>query len=119
MPIYVFQHPKTKKVKEIIQRMNEEHVFVDKKGIKWERILVNPQVAFNTQLSATDSKGFVAKTRDKNYSLGQLWDMSAELSSRREGTSGVDEIKAKAEEAYKKKTDKAHPHSKKQSIFEV
>ena len=119
MPIYIFQHPKTKEVKEIVQRMSESHVFTDEAGVRWKRIFVNPQVAFNTQISATDSKSFVEKTRGKNYSLGQLWDMSAELSSKREGTSGVDEVRVNAEDAYKKKTQKRHPHAKTQSVFKV
>jgi predicted nucleic acid-binding Zn ribbon protein len=119
MPIYLFQHPKTKEVKEIIQRMSESHTFIDDKGVSWTRIFVNPQVAFNTQISATDSKSFVEKTRGKNYSLGQLWDMSAELSAKREGMSGVDEVRVKAEDAYKKKTQKKHPHAKKKSLFQV
>ena len=111
MPIYLFQHPKTQKVIEVVQRMNEPHTYAEK-GIEWIRIYVNPQVAFNTQISATDSKSFVNKTRDKNYSLGQLWDMSAELSQKREGMSGIDEIRVKAEQSYQDKTKKRHPHAK-------
>lgn len=119
MPIYLFQHPITKQVKEIVQLMNEEHIFIDENKVSWNRIWINPQVAINTQISATDSKSFVDKTRGKNYSLGQLWDMSAELSQKREGMSGVDEIRVKAEESYKTKTKKRHPHAKTQKTFVV
>jgi hypothetical protein len=110
MPIYLFQHPKTKEVKEIIQRMSESHTYNDK-GVEWERVFTKPQAAFNTQISATNRQEFVEKTRGKNYSVGQMWDMSAELSEKRGGTSGQDEVKAKAEQAYEKKTQKKHPHS--------
>ena len=115
MPIYTFQHPKSGKVVEVIQRMSEPHVYVDAKNVTWIRIFSNPQVAFNTILSATDSKTFVEKTRGKNYSLGQMWDLSAELSAKREGASGVDEIRVKAESTYKNRTQQDHPHSKKKS----
>lgn len=120
MPVYIFQHPKTQAVKEVVQRMNEPHTFVED-GVEWTRIFVSPQAAFNTQISATDSKSFVDKTRNKNYSLGQLWDMSAELSQKREGMSGVDEVRVKAEDAYKQKTQQLHPHAKKKkkSLFKI
>ena len=118
MPIYVYQHPQTKEVKEIVQRMNEEHIFVDDKGIKWDRILSVPNMAMDTQFSAHSSEEFVKKTRGKKMSVGDMWDLSGELSEKRAGASGVDEIRVKAEEAYKKKTKgKEHPHSKKKSKF--
>lgn len=117
MPLYLFQHPKTEEVIEVVQSMNAEHVHVDKKGVKWNRVFTKPQAAMNILISATDSKSFVNKTRDKNYSLGQLWDMSAELSQKREGMSGQDEIRVKAEDAYKKKTQKRHPMAKKPDTF--
>ena len=117
MPIYLFQHPKTQEVREIVQRMSEEHVFVEK-GVKWDRIFTKPQASIDTQISAHDVGDFVKKTKNKNYSLGQMWDISGELSKKREGASGVDEIRVKAETAYKNKTKKDHPHSKKKSSLE-
>jgi len=120
MAIYIYQNPFSNEVIEVVQRMNEPHVYVDKDGVKWNRTFTKPQAAFNTQLSTTDSQSFVNKTRDKNYSIGQLWDMSAELSEKREGTSGQDEIRVKAENAYKEKTHgKRHPHAKVPKVFEV
>lgn len=112
MPIYLFQHPKTQEIIEVVQRMCEPHTYSDAKGVVWDRVFTKPQAAVNTQISATDSKSFVDKTRGKNYSLGQLWDMSAELSAKRGGVTGQDPVKAKAEQSYKKKTGKPHPLSK-------
>ena len=99
--------------------MNDEHSFTDEKGVKWNRIFTKPQAAIDTQFSATDSRDFIQKTRGKNYSLGQLWDKSAELSEKRGGMSGQDEVREKAESAYKEKTGKKHPHSKKKQVFEI
>jgi len=118
MPIYLFQHPKTNKVKEIVQRMNEEHVFIDETGLKWDRIFTKPQTSMDTQISLNSSEDFVKKTRGKNYSIGQMWDLSAELSEKRGGNSGEDEVRSKAEDAYKKKTGKRHPHAKSKKKFE-
>lgn len=111
MPIYLFQHPKTKKVVEVVQKMSDPHVYSEG-GVVWNRIFTKPQAALNTRISATDRKEFLEKTRGKNYSVGQLWDMSAELSERRGGITGHDEVKVKAEKAYQEKTKKPHPHSK-------
>lgn len=113
MGLYIYQHPKTKELKEVVQRMTEEHTYVDDKGVKWNRVFTKPQAAMDTQISAHDPKDFVKKTRGKNYTLGQLWDKSAELSDRRGGASGQDEVKQKAEQAYEKRTGKKHPHAKK------
>ena len=114
MPIYLFQHPKTKKVVEVVQRMGDLHTYSEG-GVVWDRVFSVPQAAINTRICATDSKDFVNKTRNKNYSIGQLWDMSAELSEKRGGATGKDEIREKVEKDYEKRTGKKHPQRKKPS----
>ena len=118
MGLYLFQHPETKEVKEIYQGMNDTHTYEELDTV-WNRVFTKPQAAFNTCISASDAKSFVDKTRGKNYSLGQLWDMSAELSGKRGGTTGEDEVRIKAENAYEKKTTKKHPHAKRKTNFQV
>ena len=93
--------------------MSEDHTYTDSKGIVWNRVFTKPQAAVNTQISANDKQDFLNKTRGKNYSLGQLWDISGELSEKRGGMTGKDEVKAKAEKVYNDRTGKPHPHSKK------
>jgi hypothetical protein len=121
MPIYLFEHPKTKKVIEVVLRMSEPHIYVDAAGVQWNRIFSIPQAAMDTRISATDKQEFISKTRSKKMSVGDMWDMSAELSEKRGGTTGHDEIRVKAEAAYKEKTGKKHPHaqSRKQKKFLV
>lgn len=98
--------------------MSEEHIFTDEKGVVWERQFVNPQVAINSVIDPNDKKSFVDKTRGKNYNLGELWSLSQECSEKREGMSGVDEVRVKAEQKYSEKTKGAkHPHRKKQEKF--
>jgi|SRR5882724_1490257 len=113
MPYYLFKHKTTGETKEVFQKMNDKHEI----GDDWERLFVNPQISFDTQISANDPKDFVRKTRDKSYSIGDLWSKSEELSKKREGNSGVDEVRVKAEKDYEKKTCKKHPHAKKPSKF--
>lgn len=119
MPIYLFEHPKTKQIKEILQTMNEEHVYIDDKGIKWNRVFTKPQASIDTQIDANSSKEFVAKTAKRGMTVGEMMDLSAELSDKRGGMTGKDEVRDKAEKAYKEKTGKRHPHAKKQSTFYV
>jgi hypothetical protein len=113
MPIYLFQHPKSAKTIEVVQLMSEEHIYIDKDGLKWDRVFTKPQAALDTKIGTHDPREFVNKTKTKNYSIGQMWDMSAELSEKRGGSSGQDEVREKAEKAYEKKTGKKHPHAKK------
>jgi hypothetical protein len=41
MPLYTFQHPKTKEVIEITQSMTEKHIYVDSEGVEWSRVWDN------------------------------------------------------------------------------
>jgi hypothetical protein len=119
MPLYIFQHPKTKKIIEIIQSMNEEHVFIDEKGIKWDRIFTKPQASIDTQIDPNSSKEFVSKTAKRGMTIGEMMDLSGELSEKRGGVTGKDEVRDKAEKSYKEKTGKRHPHAKKNSTFYI
>lgn len=119
MPIYIFEHPKTKKIIEIIQNMSEEHVYIDEKGVRWNRVFTKPQASIDTQIDANSSKEFVAKTAKRGMTVGEMMDLSAELSDKRGGMTGKDEVRDRAEKAYKEKTGKRHPHAKKQSTFFV
>jgi hypothetical protein len=42
MPIYLFEHPKTKKLKEVNQAMNDKHQYIDEDGIRWLRVFSSP-----------------------------------------------------------------------------
>lgn len=119
MPVYIFQHPKNKRIIEIIQNMNDEHVYIDEKNIRWNRIFTKPQASIDTQIDPNSSKEFVSKTAKRGMTVGEMMDLSAELSEKRGGTTGKDEVRDKAEKAYKEKTGKRHPHAKKQSTFFV
>lgn len=117
MPYYIFQHPKTKQIKEVFQSMKDEHIYIDDKGIQWNRVFTKPQASIDTQIDPNSSKEFVSKTAKRGMTVGEMMDLSAELSEKRGGMTGKDEVREKAEKAYEKKTGKKHPHAKKQSKF--
>lgn len=102
MPFYGFRHPKTGEEKEIFQKASEKHVFVDLKGVEWERIFFIPYAKIDSNINPFSEKDFAQKTKSKNYSVGDMWDLSKELSEKRESISGRDEVK----EEYKKSQQK-------------
>lgn len=89
--------------------MNEEHIYVDKKGVKWNRIFTKPQAAIDTSVDPNSSKDFMRRTAKKGMTYGEMSDLSAELSEKRGGTTGQDLMRQKAIDGYKAKTGKEHP----------
>jgi predicted nucleic acid-binding Zn ribbon protein len=113
MPVYIFQHPVTEEVKEVVQKMNEPHVFIDEDSTEWCRVFQSPNMAVDGDGMGADTscEEFIRKTKDKNYNLGEMWDKSAELSEKRAKIGGKDYVKEKAKEAYSKKCKgKRHPN---------
>ena len=109
MPEYLFEHPKTKSVISIVQSMNEPHVYIDEKGIEWKRVFVNPSMSIDTNTNPFSETSFVESTKNKNYTIGDLWDKSKEMSQKREKSSGIDNVKQKTVDKYEKKCNKEHP----------
>ena len=57
MPIYLFEHPKTKKLKEVNQAMNDKHQYIDEDGIRWLRVFSSPNSSIKgTRLDFRDKK---------------------------------------------------------------
>jgi hypothetical protein len=113
MPLFVFKHPSTGKVIEVVQKMTEPHYFTDEEGVTWTRIFTIPRASVDTKIDPNSAKEFVAKTAKNGMTLGEMQDLSAELSEKRGGTTGQDEVRQKAEDSYTRATKKPHPHSKK------
>lgn len=108
MPVYLFQHPKTKKIVEVIQKMMDSHEYKDDKGVLYKRIFVNPHTSVDTRVDPFSKKDFLRRT-NKHMTLGDMMDESAQLSEKREKKAGIDPIKQKMYESYKKNTKKDHP----------
>jgi ClpP class serine protease len=113
MPLYTYEHPKTKKTIDVIQGMNELHEYTDKKGVKWNRIFSKPQATTNTQISANASEvEFYQKTAGKKLTVGDVWDMAGEASNKRADKEGKDFKKEKTIKDYAKKCNGAlHPQA--------
>ena len=117
MPIYIFKHPETEEYKEIVQTMNEEHVYIDEFGLKWNRIFTIPNATINTKDDAWDHNGFVEKTGKMKGTVGDILDYSSEMSAKRAETNGgEDPVKRKAFNDYEKKVGKKHMSDKQKTI---
>lgn len=109
MPIYTFRNPKTGKTKDIVQKMNEPHIYSEK-GVSWERVWHSPTASIDTKIDPFSSKDFVEKTGKKRGTLGDLFDQSKEASEQRSKTLGKDTIKQESlREWGKKRGGRKHP----------
>lgn len=103
MPLYTYEHPETKEVVDIIQGMNDEHVYVDKQGIKWKRVWSVPQASIDSSTDPFDSQAFKNKAANQKGSYGDLIDQSKELSQKRKDKLGYDPVQKKYFKEYSKK----------------
>ena len=103
MPIYQFQNEKTGEKIDVVMSVHDTHEYVDKTGYKWQRVWTVPNAAVDTVVDPFNSKDFVNKTTKKG-SVGDLWDLSAELSHKRaEKTGTSDAVKENYYKNYSRK----------------
>ena len=107
MPLYVFKHPKTGEQIEIVQKMDEEHIYIDKNGLKWERIWSIPNASTDSQIDGS-KENFMEYTKNKKGTLGDLWDASREASEKRIKKYGKDPVKEKHFKKFKKEKGIKH-----------
>lgn len=109
MPIYIYEHPESKERIEIVQSVNDLHVYVDRNNVKWNRVFTLPELNVSSKLNEfSNEKDFANYTKDKKGTLGDLWDKSKELSEKREKKFGKDPVK----DAYKKNWSKKRKNRK-------
>jgi ClpP class serine protease len=115
MPLYLYKHPETGEVKEILQKMNDEHKYFEE-GVEWKRVLLSPNAAIDTKVLTKEQ--FIAKTGNMKGSVGDMMDMSSELSAERaeKSETGEDPLKRKYYDNYQKQVGKKHLSDKKKVI---
>jgi hypothetical protein len=116
MPVYIYQHPKTGKIVEIVQRMTEAHEYSEN-GVQFSRIFQAPGASVDTRMNPFSEADFVRRT-NKRMTLGDMMDESKALSEKRAQKAGKDPIREKAITDYEKLTKKQHPSKLKGQRFE-
>lgn len=116
MPLYSYSNPKTGEIKDIVQGMNDEHVYIED-GVKWDRVFSKPQASVDTKIDPFSSQDFSNKTSSKKGTLGDIFDLSKEASIKRSEKIGFDPVKEKYYEDYsKKRGGKPHPDKLKSDV---
>ena len=108
MPIYIYKHPEEELYEEVVQGMNDPHVF-SKDGVEWQRVFLSPNASISSNDDPFNSNNFVEKTANMKGTLGDMMDYSAELSEKRaEKRGGEDPLKKKMFSDYEKRVGKKH-----------
>lgn len=113
MPLYTYIHPETEKTIDIVQSINDPHVYIDKDGIEWKRVFSVPEINTQGTLKADCSpREFSEFTKNKKGTFGDMFDRSKELSEKRKKIYGKDPVKEKYFKDWsKKRNGKIHPKS--------
>ena len=103
MPFYIFQHPESKEVIEVQQRMRDKHVYVDDSGTEWKRVFTNPNAAIDTRPDVYSTAQMARSVDNKKETYGELQDRSKEASEKRISQNGYDPLKQQWFDDYAKK----------------
>jgi hypothetical protein len=105
MPYYLFSHPETGETQDIFFHMNDEKVYIDENGVKWNREFTVPQASIDANIDPYSKRAFMDKT-NKAGTFGEMMDLSKELSEKRGGKE--DPIKQKYKKNWKEKRNLNH-----------
>ena len=109
MPIYVYKHPDKEEYEEVVQGMNEDHVF-SKDGVEWQRVFLAPNAAVSSDTDPFNANSFIEKTGNMKGTIGDMVDYSKELSEKRIEKTGNDPVKEKFYKDYaSRRGGKKHP----------
>lgn len=93
MPIYVFSHPKTGQVKEIFLPMNGPITYSEG-GVIWTREYAFNVAVKDSPVNPWKQNDYMRKTQEMRGNLGDVMDLSRELSEKRaQDNGGVDPVK--------------------------
>jgi hypothetical protein len=94
MPIYVFSHPKTGEIKEVLLPVSDCIVYSEG-GVIWNREYAFNVAVKDSPVDPWKKNDFLRKTGEMKGNVGDMIDLSAELSEKRaERSGGRDPIKS-------------------------
>ena len=113
MPIYVYKHPEREEYREVVQGMNDEHVYSED-GVEWSRVFLAPNASIDNSIDPFSKQQYLEATKNKKGTVGDMMNLSAELSEMRsEKMGGKDPVKEKFYDNYAKERNGAeHPNRK-------
>ena len=112
MPIYLFESPTTREIREVLQGIDDPHIFSEG-GVPWQRVYTVPYASIDTRYDEFSVKDFSEKTKNKKGTVGDLIDAAKEASLKREKISGKDPLKQEYFRKWSaKRKGKRHPLDK-------
>ena len=119
MPLYSYIDERDGTVIELVQKMTDVHEAFAKDGYKLKRIFHIPNYAIDSSINAFSAKDFNRATLNKKGSLGDLMDLSKEMSEKRaQQAGGLDPVKEKFYDNYQKVRKTKHPEVRKRELKE-
>lgn len=115
MPIYTFRNPDTGEEVEIVQKMSEDHSYVDNDGKRWDRVYHSPNASIDTKCDGS-LESFMRNTEGKKGTMGDLWDASKEASEKRKQFCGEDSVQKKYFKNYSEKRNGLKHEKEKKEI---
>lgn len=111
MGIYIYHHDEKNETVEVVQKMNDVHVYSGTSGNEegWRRIYTVPQACVDSDFDPRNKDEFIR--RGAKYStLGDLMDKSRELSEKRAEKEGFDPKRREFFDEYARaRKGKRHP----------
>tara|TARA_R100000152_G_C6781587_1_gene216419 strand:- start:4853 stop:5239 length:387 start_codon:yes stop_codon:yes gene_type:complete len=119
MPIYVYKNPETNEYREVFQGMNDKHIYSED-GVEWKRVFLSPNASIDSSIDPFNKQQYMDATHKKKGTMGDMMDLSAELSAKRsEKIGGLDPVKEKFYDNYAKERKGAqHPERIKERGYE-
>lgn len=103
MPLYTYEHPESEETIEVLQGMNDVHVYIDSSGIEWKRVFHSPNASIDANIDPFSQKAFTEKTGANKGTYGEMVDRSKEMSNKRKDKLGYDPVQKKWFKDYSKK----------------
>jgi len=116
MPQYTFLNEETGQTIDVIMSMDENHIYIDNDGKEWSRVFYVPQTSVKDKLPTSEQE-FAEYSKKRKGNIGDLTDLSRDLSEKREKESidGTDPVAKEYLKDWKKSRRKGAKHSIEQS----
>ena len=102
MPLYTYEHPETGETIDVLEKMNDAHVYIGEGEVEWKRIFYAPNANVDSQGDPFSSTAFVDKTGASKGTYGELMDRSRDMSEKRKDKLGYDPVQKKYFKEYSK-----------------
>lgn len=122
MPVFEFQHEESGEIISVLVAISEPDEARHKQivdGKTYKRLYSAPIAAKDTLVKDATNQDFKRVTQGKNLTVGQMWEISKEMSEQRQDKNGgIDPVKEQFYKDYEKKTGGKHIDIKKREAIE-